>query len=427
MCARSKPTGLSSPKADTKILELQLQKILSASSHLQVHAHASLKLLLRKKLRSKSNVPETPTPLPLPKVLQEEEDTQPSTFKRQISAPAAVQQQQNLDQVAKELQPEEDRTARFRGREAKSALLHAVTCPGVEQLSGLIPVYWPNYVLELFQNARRDMPFVSLTESGFRLLCGAFQMPHPQKASTGGEDSLFVCPNGSAAGVADGVGEWQWRFGLDPRAFADELMPRSKNGVLVGLAAETRAALMLSEGYQATSSFGSATALVAALDPSGEAKLGVANLGDSGLRVLRWSEPSVDSPNSVHIAYRTSEQQHAFNCPFQLARLPEPKAGGKSSRYTADYAGLRAQGMGSLVRAVEKSGCSSQDLPASADAYTFEVQEGDVVLLGTDGFFDNLHDAEVCELAHLSLEARQGAQVLLMQRSHKSQIWQTMA
>ncbi|CAJ1337655.1 unnamed protein product, partial [Effrenium voratum] len=33
------------------------------------------------------------------------------------------------------------------------------------------------------------------------------------------------------------------------------------------------------------------------------------------------------------------------------------------------------------------------------------VQEGDVVLLGTDGFFDNLHDAEVCELAHLSLEA----------------------
>ena len=26
------------------------------------------------------------------------------------------------------------------------------------------------------------------------------------------------------AGVADGVGEWQWRFGLDPRAFADELM-----------------------------------------------------------------------------------------------------------------------------------------------------------------------------------------------------------
>ena len=35
---------------------------------------------------------------------------------------------------------------------------------------------------------------------------------------------------------------------------------------------------------QGTNSFGSATALVAALCPSGEAKLGVANLGDSGLR-----------------------------------------------------------------------------------------------------------------------------------------------
>ena len=54
---------------------------------------------------------------------------------------------------------------------------------------------------------------------------------------------------------------------------------------------------------------------------------------------------------------------------------------------------------------------SLQDLPCHADAYTFEVglgtyvagqegiplcqvQEGDVVVLGTDGFFDNLYDSE---------------------------------
>ena len=59
---------------------------------------------------------------------------------------------------------------------------------------------------------------------------------------------------------------------------------------------------------QGASSFGSATALVAALDPSGEAKLGVANLGDSGLRTApvgyvadapgeRWRVDVVWSPH----------------------------------------------------------------------------------------------------------------------------------
>ena len=40
-----------------------------------------------------------------------------------------------------------------------------------------------------------------------------------------GYDSSCAQPISTLAlGVADGVGEWQWRFGLDPRAFADELM-----------------------------------------------------------------------------------------------------------------------------------------------------------------------------------------------------------
>eukprot|EP00437_Effrenium_voratum_P069409 CAMPEP_0181508664 /NCGR_PEP_ID=MMETSP1110-20121109/59885_1 /TAXON_ID=174948 /ORGANISM="Symbiodinium sp., Strain CCMP421" /LENGTH=482 /DNA_ID=CAMNT_0023638077 /DNA_START=18 /DNA_END=1463 /DNA_ORIENTATION=- len=401
---------------NTKVLEKQLQKLLAGSSHLQVHAQASLKLLMRKKLRSKigsrfeakldkfdgkleekleNKENELESKLDYEDELENKLDvkaTPASQWMRQISAPAAVQQMQEV----KEVQPEEERPVMR--REAKSALLHhSSTCPGYGRPT---PGFWPSFVVELFQNVRREKPVEAASESGFRLMCGSFQMPHPQKASTGGEDSLFVCPNGSAAGVADGVGEWQWRFGLDPRAFADELMFGVKTAgehtrSQAGLLAEARARLMLSEGYQATSSFGSATALVAALDPNGEGKLGVANLGDSGLRVLRWSESFVETPNAVHIAFRTLEQQHAFNCPFQLARLPEPK----------DYEALREKGMASLVRAVERSGRTSQDLPSHADAYTFEVQEGDVVVLGTDGFFDNLHDSEVCQLAQVAMEA----------------------
>mmetsp|Transcript_4369 Transcript_4369/g.10120 ORF Transcript_4369/g.10120 Transcript_4369/m.10120 type:complete len:493 (+) Transcript_4369:98-1576(+) len=424
MCARSKPSVLeekspqssASPKARNGVLECQLHKLVEGSSHLQVHARASLKFLLRKKhrqLRGDADVPATPTPLPLPKALQDPEaELEGPAFNRQISAPAAVQltveeafkqadekKVQEKDAVRPEAPLQDPPKMR---REAKSSALfpHASTYPGWGRQ---LPTFWPEYVLDLFKNVRREqMPPVSPAECGFRLLCGSHQLPHPQKASTGGEDSFFLCANGSAAGVADGVGEWQWRFGLDPRAFADEMMQGARitgeqTQFQAGLPAEARAKLMLSEGYKTTHSFGSATALVAALDPNGEPKLGVANLGDSGLRVLRWRCPGEcpESSPGVYVVHRTCEQQHAFNCPYQLARLPEPK----------DYAALQAQGLGSLVKAVEKSGSSKQDTPCDADIYTFEVQEGDVVLMGTDGVFDNIHDHEVCELAQGPLEA----------------------
>jgi len=428
MCAKSKTNTLldKSPEAfpeerGDEVLAFQLQKLVAGTSHLQVHAQASLKFLLRKKLRQSrgenEKTPSTPTPLPLPKELQEPKaegndlEHETHSFNRQISAPAAVNKELSLKEALKKSDEKKKKGVQDYSpasdvpkmrREAKSTVLfpHASTYPGCGRQ---LPAYWPEYVLDLFQNVRREqMPPVSPAECGFRLLCGSHQMPHPQKASSGGEDSYFLCANGSAAGVADGVGEWQWRFGLDPRAFADELMQGARTTgeqtqFQAGLEAEARAKLMLSEGYKTTRSFGSATALVAALDPTGQPKLGVANLGDSGLRVLRWKSPSecTDSSPGVFVAHRTCEQQHAFNCPYQLARLPEPK----------DYADLRAQGLNSLVKAVEKSGSAKQDTPCDADTYTFEVQEGDVLLLGTDGVFDNLHDHEVCELAQAPLEA----------------------
>ena len=31
------------------------------------------------------------------------------------------------------------------------------------------------------------------------------------------------------------MGEWQWRFGLDPRAFADEIMPGASHLLLTSM------------------------------------------------------------------------------------------------------------------------------------------------------------------------------------------------
>lgn len=115
------------------------------------------------------------------------------------------------------------------------------------------------------------------------------------------------------------------------------------------------------------------------MDPN-EPKLGVANLGDSGLRILRWSNGFSGKPRGVYIAERTSEQQHAFNTPYQLSFLP------KAIKDTYEERGVR------------------EDLPSDCQTYTFQVREGDVVLLGTDGIFDNLHDWEICELATVAME-----------------------
>lgn len=74
----------------------------------------------------------------------------------------------------------------------------------------------------------------------------------------------------------------------------------------------------------------------------------MANIGDCGLCVIRRGE----------IIFRTEEQQHSFNFPYQL-------------------------------------GTGSKDTPTDAQQYTFNVEKGDVVILGTDGVFDNLFDEDI--------------------------------
>jgi len=79
--------------------------------------------------------------------------------------------------------------------------------------------------------------------------------------------------------------------------------------------------------------------------------LNTANIGDSGFIVVRGGE----------IVHRSEEQQHYFNTPFQLS-LPPP---GNQNRVLSDS-------------------------PESADLYSFQVQDGDVILVATDGVFDNV-------------------------------------
>jgi len=216
-------------------------------------------------------------------------------------------------------------------------------------------------------------------------------VPHPGKASQGA-DSYFVAPSGTGVGVADGVGEWEWRFGCDPRAFADELMagclaavelrpPEGEAGRDPGFSAY----LAMRSGFGQARSFGSSTALVAALH-SDVGVLGVASLGDSTLMQLRRGGDGLDT--RFRVVARTLEQQHSFNCPFQLCRMPREE----------DIPRLLAEGKQKLARAVMRRPQVKEDLPEDARRYSLPVEEGDLLVVGTDGVFDNLHDHEICDL-----------------------------
>lgn len=78
-----------------------------------------------------------------------------------------------------------------------------------------------------------------------------------------------------------------------------------------------------------------------------------ANIGDSGFMVVRGG----------HVVHRSEEQQHYFNTPYQLS-VPPPA----------------------------HSGQVLSDSPDSADTSDFAVENGDVILLATDGVFDNVPD-----------------------------------
>mmetsp|Transcript_6000 Transcript_6000/g.14319 ORF Transcript_6000/g.14319 Transcript_6000/m.14319 type:complete len:585 (-) Transcript_6000:316-2070(-) len=226
-----------------------------------------------------------------------------------------------------------------------------------------------------------------------RLVCGSFTIPHPDKVHNGA-DSCFFSDTSGAFGVADGVGEWEWRFKINPRAFADEMMFACKDvadrDALGEMPADELARETLTKGYNACKSLGSSTALVARLDREGKT-LGVANIGDSGLMHIRREEH--DSFPREAVVHRTKEQLHSFNCPYQLCKLPEK----------SEYPRLVAEGREALVRVLQRNTALQQDTPENAELYSFDLQEGDVLIAGSDGLFDNLFAQDVRKLCSMAI------------------------
>ncbi|CAL9196288.1 probable protein phosphatase 2C 26 isoform X1 [Musa acuminata AAA Group] len=207
--------------------------------------------------------------------------------------------------------------------------------------------------------------------SELSLSCGSHLIPHPAKVDKGGEDAFFVTNhNGGILAVADGVSGWAEQS-IDPALFSQELMANA-SGLVVDEEVSYDPQALMRKAHAATSSVGSATVIIAMLEK--DATLKVANVGDCGLRLIRRGQ----------VVFATSPQEHYFDCPYQLSS--------------------------------EKIGQTYQD----AMVCTVELMEGDIVVMGSDGLFDNVFDHEIISTVSGSPEVAEAAKILANLASNHS-------
>lgn len=183
-----------------------------------------------------------------------------------------------------------------------------------------------------------------------------------------GDDAWFTAKYKTAdvLGVADGVGGWR-AYGIDPGEFSLHLMQTCQRLVNMGRFTPINPSELLARSYyellhHKKAILGSSTACVVVLNKE-NSTLYTANIGDSGFMVVRRGK----------VIHKSEEQQHYFNTPFQLS-LPPP--------------GYQANVL--------------SDQPDSAITNNFPVEDGDVILVATDGVFDNLPQSllikELCKV-----------------------------
>lgn len=194
-----------------------------------------------------------------------------------------------------------------------------------------------------------------------KLNSGSFYLPHPAKAETGGEDAHFICTVTPAIGVADGVGGWA-DLGVDAGLYARELMSHSLTAIQDEPKGSIDLIRVLEKAYLRTKAKGSCTACIVALTDGG---LYAVNLGDSGFMLVR----------NGCAAFKSPSQQHGFNFPYQL---------------DCNNAG---------------------DSPSSAMVFKVAVVPGDVLIVGTDGLFDNLYDEDISGVVFQATKAGLGPQM----------------
>ena len=173
----------------------------------------------------------------------------------------------------------------------------------------------------------------------------SFVLPHPAKMFWGGEDAVMT--KGRTFGVFDGVSGADKIDGMPlySKTLADELkkVVDKKEGHSVQ---ELTRLLTQCAEWADEHATGASTAVVASIGSDGF--LRALNVGDSTCIIVRDGK----------VASKTREISHYFDCPYQLS-------------------------------------ADSPDRPRDGTKMNVELVRGDIVVMGSDGVFDNVEDGQV--------------------------------
>jgi len=203
----------------------------------------------------------------------------------------------------------------------------------------------------------------------FECFASGAAVPHPEKMKRdgaramvkrthghGGEDAYFIARapshNTIGMGIADGVYLWRWQ-GIDAGEYSRMLMRSAAEAL--GSGQIDRPTALLTHAHEEVTKAGmkgSTTACIVVID-SEHGLMFCSNVGDSGFMLIRGQ------PGARFCAHRSPPQEHNFGCPFQLGH-----------HETSDKA---------------------QD----AMRTKLYLEPGDIVVLGSDGLWDNLSEVEV--------------------------------
>jgi protein phosphatase PTC7 len=190
--------------------------------------------------------------------------------------------------------------------------------------------------------AKKREPTIEVTRTEpIKIEIASNILPHPAKVRWGGEDAVFT--KGRNFGVFDGVSGAEKKDGvpLYSRTLANEMKKRVGNE---GLNVQEMTKF-LTEAADVADAFatGASTAVVASIGENGF--LQALNVGDSCCMVVR----------DGMVAAKTREISHYWECPYQLSS-------------------------------------DSPDRPKDGTKLNVELTSGDIIIMGSDGIFDNVSD-----------------------------------
>lgn len=170
------------------------------------------------------------------------------------------------------------------------------------------------------------------------------------------EDSLYH--SNSLLIIADGVGGWK-ELGIDSGVYSRTLCERISSGINNEKCITSKDAFkesivksiqkMSSEGILGSSTFCSVYINYLL------GKAYTVTMGDTLVMILRLN----NSSNTFNLVFKTEEQQHSFNMPYQCGHVG--------------------------------------DAPDEALAFTTDITKGDVIVIASDGLWDNLNEKEIIE------------------------------